>query len=84
MPHVDADDELQNAALSWARQLATGPTVSYGQIKKLAKLTATDGVRAADLAQDDASAVVWATEDIQTGLQAFAETGPGTAIFQGR
>ena len=41
-------------------------------------------MRAADLEQDKTAAVVWASEDIQTGLTAFAETGPGTAIFEGR
>jgi len=81
---VVADDELDNASLSWAKQLATGPNVSYASIKRLAAMTAHEGVRAADLQQDDAAAAVWASEDLTTGLEAFAETGPGTAIFQGR
>lgn len=81
---VVADDELDRAALSWARQLATGPTVAYASIKRLAALTADQGLRAADRAQDEAAAAVWASEDVRTGLEAFAETGPGTAIFQGR
>ncbi|MDG2111872.1 MAG: enoyl-CoA hydratase/isomerase family protein [Actinomycetota bacterium] len=81
---VVADDELEAASLSWARQLATGPNVSYAQIKRLAAITAHDGIRAADLAQDEAAAAVWASEDVRTGLEAFAQTGPGTAIFEGR
>lgn len=81
---VVADDELANAALSWVRQLATGPTVSYGVIKKLAATAADEGVRAADLVQDEVVQAIWASEDLQTGLSAFAETGPGTAIFLGR
>ena len=43
-----------------------------------------EGVRAADAVQDEAAKPVWASEDVQTGMAAFAETGPGTAIFQGR
>ena len=78
------DDELANASMSFARQLAAGPTVSYAAIKRLATMTTRDGVRAADLAQDTEVETVWASEDLQTGFRAYAETGPGTAIFQGR
>lgn len=80
---VVADEELEAASLSWAKQLATGPTVSYGQIKKIAAVTAHEGVRAADLVQDQLAEAVWASNDLQTGLAAFSETGPATAIFDG-
>ena len=81
---VVADDELGNASLSWARQLATGPNVSYAAIKRLAAITTSEGVRAADVVQDEAAKPVWASQDLQAGMTAYAETGPGTAIFQGR
>jgi enoyl-CoA hydratase/carnithine racemase len=81
---VVADDELDNASRSWARQLAGGPTVAYLSIKRLAAIAADEGVRAADLVQDEVAAPVWASEDLSSGLEAFAETGAGTAIFQGR
>ncbi|MEL7156188.1 MAG: enoyl-CoA hydratase/isomerase family protein [Actinomycetota bacterium] len=81
---VVADDELAATSLSWARQLAAGPTVSHGAIKQLAATAAHQGVRAADEIQEEAVAGVWASEDLQAGLEAFAETGPATAIFQGR
>ncbi len=81
---VVAEEELENAARSFAKQLASGPTIAHGQIKHLAAVTAHAGVRAADLEQDEAAKVVWASEDIQTGLTAFTESGPGTAIFEGR
>ena len=81
---VVEDDELGNASLSWARQLATGPNVSYAAIKRLAAITTSEGVRAADVVQDEAAKPVWASQDLQTGMTAYAETGPGTAIFQGR
>ncbi len=78
------DDELANASMSFARQLAAGPTVSYGAIKRLAAIAVADGVTAADQAQDREVEPVWASEDLQTGFRAFAETGPGTAIFLGQ
>lgn len=80
---VVADEELENASMSWARQLATGPTLAYGQVKKLAAVAANEGVHAADLEQERLAEPVWASNDLQTGLAAFAETGPGSAIFEG-
>ena len=80
---VVADEALEDASLSWALQLAEGPTVAYGSIKELATIAANEGVRSADLAQDASAAKVWASQDLRTGLEAFAESGPGTAIFQG-
>ena len=81
---VVADEELEATSLSWAKQLAAGPTVAYGAIKRLAATCADHGVRAADEEQEAAVEAVWASEDLATGLAAFAETGPGTAIFQGQ
>lgn len=81
---VVADDELENVSMSLARQLAGGPTIAYSGIKRLAAIAANEGVRAADLAQEEAAGPVWASEDVRAGLEAFAEGGPGTAIFQGR
>ncbi len=78
------DDELAGASMSFARQLAAGPTVAHGAIKRLAAITVRDGVAAADQAQDHEVVPVWSSDDLQTGFRAFAETGPGTAIFEGR
>ena len=52
-------------------------------IKELATIASTQGVRAADEAQEAAANAVWASEDLKSGLESFAESGPGTAIFQG-
>ncbi len=81
---VAADDELANASRSFARQLAAGPTVAYSAIKRLAAIAVADGVGAADQAQEREVEAVWASDDLQTGFRAFAETGPGTAIFLGQ
>lgn len=81
---VVADEESESAAMSWAQQLAAGPTIAYGAIKRLAAITVDQGVQAAYKAQDDAAQSVWQSEYLQSGLEAFAESGPGTAIFQGR
>ena len=80
---VVADEALEDASRSWAQQLAAGPTVAYGAIKELAGIASNHGVRAADEAQEATANTVWASEDLKSGLESFAESGPGTAIFQG-
>ena len=80
---VVADDALDEASRSWAQQLAAGPTVAYAAIKELAVIASNEGVRSADQAQEGAAQKVWASEDLQRGLESFSESGPGTAIFQG-
>ncbi|WP_029527867.1 enoyl-CoA hydratase/isomerase family protein [Polaromonas glacialis] len=80
---VVAEVDLPEAAMSWARQLAAGPTVALGGIKRLANLSARSGVYAADLIQTEVNDAMWATADQKRGLAAFAATGPGTAVFEG-
>lgn len=80
---VVAEGELQAAALSWARQLAAGPTVALAGIKRLANTSARDGINAADAIQSVVADTVWASEDQRRGIAAFSTTGPGTAVFEG-
>ena len=80
---VTAEAELLAVSVSWARQLAAGPTVALGGIKKLANLSARRGIEGADAAQTEVSNTMWASADQKRGLAAFAKTGPGSAIFEG-
>ena len=80
---VVAEAELHNAALSWARQLAAGPTIALCGIKALANTAGKSGVAAADARQTEVNSQMWASEDQKRGLTAFRATGPGTAVFQG-
>lgn len=80
---VVAESELPNASMSWARQLAAGPTVALGCIKRLANEEARRGSAAADAIQIEVNSVMWASNDQRRGLQAFATTGPGSAVFEG-
>jgi enoyl-CoA hydratase/carnithine racemase len=80
---VAAEAELANVALSWARQLAAGPTVAMRSIKTLANLAARDGIEAADARQADVNGWMWASQDQKRGIAAFNVTGPGSAVFQG-
>lgn len=80
---VVAEAELPAASLSWARQLAAGPTVALRGIKNLANLSARAGIRGADAYQTEANNAMWASQDQKRGLAAFAVTGPGSAVFEG-
>lgn len=81
---VTPEEELAGVALSWARQLAAGPTVAFKSIKRLADLSAKGGSAAADAWQWEANEAMWQSEDHRRGLDAFKRDGrPATAIFQG-
>jgi len=80
---VAAEAELGAVSMSWARQLAAGPTVALKAIKSLANLTARDGITAADARQAEVNDWMWNSNDQRRGLEAFAVTGPGSAIFEG-
>jgi enoyl-CoA hydratase/carnithine racemase len=80
---VVAEGELSAASMSWARQLAAGPTVALRGIKTLANLAARHGIAGADAQQVETNNEMWASQDQKRGLAAFAATGPGSAVFEG-
>jgi len=81
---VTPEEELAAVSMSWARQLAAGPTIAYRGIKMLADLSARGGSKAADARQCEANEWMWRTQDRERGLAAFARDGrPATAAFEG-
>lgn len=80
---VTPEAELATVSMSWARQLAAGATVALHCIKDLANLASTGGIAAADAAQEEVNARMWASQDQVRGMAAFATTGPGSAVFEG-
>ena len=80
---VTAEAELGAVSMSWARQLAAGPTVALKSIKTLANLTARGGIAAADARQAEVNGWMWDSQDQKRGIAAFNATGPGSAVFEG-
>jgi enoyl-CoA hydratase/carnithine racemase len=80
---VTTESELPAVAMSWARQLAAGPTVAFRSIKTLADAAARQGIAAADSMQERTNTAMWNSKDQARGLSAFAVTGPGSAVFEG-
>ena len=80
---VVPESELGSASITWARQLAAGPTQVINGIKQQANLEARGGVSAADARQVEINHMIWKTKDRQRGADAFFASKPATAVFQG-
>jgi enoyl-CoA hydratase/carnithine racemase len=80
---VVPESELATASMTWARQLAAGPTQVIKGIKMQANLEARGGIGAADARQIEINDMIWQAKDRQRGADAFFTTGPATAVFEG-
>ena len=72
---VVPEEELGAVSLTWARQLAAGPTRILQGIKMLANESARAGIAAADRRQVEINGMIWATEDRKRGIEAFQRPG---------
>jgi enoyl-CoA hydratase/carnithine racemase len=81
---VVEDEQLDDAAMTLARELAGGPTVAHAATKALVSIAVSQGVRAADEAMAELQRPIFRSEDFRTGVQSFRENGPGMARFEGR
>lgn len=80
---VVPEAQLPAAAMSWARQLAAGPTAVIRHIKLQANLAARGGIAAADARQIEINETIWKTTDRERGFAAFYAKGLGSAVFEG-
>lgn len=70
---VVAKDELETEALALAEKLASGPTRSYGMIKKLLQASFNNGLETQMEMESSGIAAMSLTEDGQEGILAFIE-----------
>ena len=81
---VVAPDDVLDAALSWAAELASGPLVAQSLAKSVIDRgldgTLCDGL----VLEQEAFAAAARTEDAARGITSFVEHGPGRATFVGR
>jgi enoyl-CoA hydratase len=81
---VVAPDDVLEAALAWAAQLASGPLVAHA-LAKSAVDRGLEGTLAEGLVlEQEAFTTVARTEDAARGIRSFSENGPGKATFVGR
>lgn len=78
------DEKLLDAAMVIAQELASGPTLAHTSTKQIANVAAYKGVEAADEAMGELQQPLWASEDLQIGLESLMKQGPGLAVFKGR
>jgi enoyl-CoA hydratase/carnithine racemase len=81
---VVADEHLDAAAMTLARELAGGPTVAHAATKALVSTAVSQGVRAADEAMAGLQKPIFRSEDFRSAVESFESNGPGMARFQGR
>jgi enoyl-CoA hydratase len=78
------EGELGDATLSFATDLASGPTRAHAATKRMVRAYQQHGVRGADDRVGEIAAPLFATEDLQNAVRSFLEEGPGKASFEGR
>jgi enoyl-CoA hydratase/carnithine racemase len=81
---VVADEQLDQAAATLARELAGGPTIAHAATKALVTIAINDGVGAADIAMTELQKPIFASDDFRTGVASLQQNGPGMASFEGR
>jgi enoyl-CoA hydratase/carnithine racemase len=78
------DGSLRDETLSFATDLASGPTRAHAATKRMVRAYQQHGVRGADDRVGEIAAPLFATEDLQNAVRSFLEEGPGKATFRGR
>jgi enoyl-CoA hydratase/carnithine racemase len=78
------DGDLRDTTLSFATDLASGPTRAHAATKRMVQAYQQHGVRGADDRVGEIAAPLFATEDLQNAVRSFLEEGPGRASFRGR
>lgn len=79
------DEGFDEAARSFARRLADGPTRAHAATKAIVRASLEDGgARGADSRVPELAGDLFATEDLRSAVRSFLERGPGHATYSGR
>ena len=81
---VVPDEQLDDATMVLAQELAHGPTIAHAATKKLIQVALDEGVTAADDAMNELERPIFASSDFANAAQSFITEGPGMATFEGR
>lgn len=77
-------DEVQDAALAWAAELAAGAVVAQGLAKRAIDRGLDVSLGSGLELEQELFVQVFATDDARIGVESFREHGPGQATFTGR
>jgi enoyl-CoA hydratase/carnithine racemase len=78
------DEGFDEAARTFARRLAEGPTLAHAATKALVRAQVEGGARAADARVPEIAGGLFATDDLRGAVRSFLEHGPGNATYEGR
>ena len=78
---VEGFDE---AAETFARKLAEGPTRAHAATKAIVRAQIAGGALAADAIVPEQGGGLFATQDLQNAVRSFLDVGPGKATYEGR
>ena len=81
---VVPDEQLEEASMTLARELAHGPGVAHAATKALVSVAVDQGIAAADEAMAQLQLPIWRSDDLRIGLASYKANGPGMARFVGR
>ncbi len=74
---VVAPEELLEKGISFARELAAGPTVAHAATKRIVRACSAGGVEAADAITPAVAGPLFDTEDLKAAVASFLSDGPG-------
>jgi len=77
-------DEVQDAALAWAAELAAGAVLAHGLAKRAIDRGLDIGLGAGLELEQELFSQVFGSDDARIGVESFREHGPGKARFTGR
>jgi enoyl-CoA hydratase/carnithine racemase len=78
------DEGFADAALAFAKRIASGPTLAHVATKRLVRAQLDRGTRAADAIVPETSGPLFGSEDLKNAVRSFLEVGPGKASYEGR
>jgi enoyl-CoA hydratase/carnithine racemase len=81
---VVADEQLHQASVTLAHELANGPTVAHASTKAIVSHAVSHGLQATDEAMRELQKDLWTSNDLKVGLASYLASGPGAARFEGR
>ena len=81
---VVPDEKLRAAAMSLARELASGPPVAHAATKALVSIAVEQGVRAADEAMEGLQRPIFRSRDFHEAVASYRDNGAGMVRFEGR
>jgi enoyl-CoA hydratase/carnithine racemase len=81
---VVADEQLEQATMVLAQELAHGPSIAHAATKRLVCVAVNEGIAAADEAMAELQRPIIGSADFRTGVSSYRENGIGMAEFEGR